>query len=191
MVLIAWSRPSDHHIDAVVARVTDRSLTYDEVGATRQSTLPPGYHHDRRSVSLGRGDNAFRLGREAIRRWEAQRFAGAIVRPADPPVLGGVTVVALRFGPTFVLAPCKIVYVTDDPHRFGFAYGTLPGHPERGEEAFHVERQDDDEVSFGVTAFSRPSDLLGRIGGPVARAVQRRVTDAYLEGVRRFVAGGQ
>jgi uncharacterized protein (UPF0548 family) len=87
-----------------------------------------------------------------------------------------------------VLASCEIVYVTDDTDRFGFAYGTLPSHPERGEEAFHVERSADGEVTFGVIAFSRPADLFGRVGGPVARAVQNGVTNAYLEGVRRYVA---
>ena len=187
-MLIAWSRPSDERLDALLARAAGASVTYDEVGATRQSTLPPGYRHDRRTVTIGHGDDAFRRGQEAIRRWEAHRAAGAIVRPGDPPALGAITIVALRFGPSFVLAPSKVVYVTEDRARFGFAYGTLPGHPERGEEAFHVERRDDGEVSFDVIAFSRPADLLGRIGSPVARAVQNRVTNAYLDGVRRYVA---
>jgi uncharacterized protein (UPF0548 family) len=190
-VLIAWARPSEQRLDAVRARVTGKQLTYREVGATRQSTLPPGYRHDRRSVSIGRGDEAFRRGQDAIRRWEAHRAAGAIVRPADPPALGALIVVALRVGPSFVLAPSEIVYVTDDPARFGFAYGTLPGHPEQGEEAFHVERSADGEITFAVVAFSRPADLLGRVGGPVARAVQNRVTNAYLEGVRRYVDAGR
>jgi uncharacterized protein (UPF0548 family) len=189
-VLIAWSRPSDQRLDAVLARVIGQPVTYSDVGATRQATMPAGYRHDRRSVSIGYGDGAFRRGHDAIRRWEAHRAAGATVRPADPPALGAVTIVALRFGPCFVLAPCEVVYVTDDSDRFGFAYGTLPGHPERGEEAFHVERSADDEVAFGVVAFSRPADLLGRVGGPVARAVQNRVTNTYLEAVRRYVAAG-
>jgi uncharacterized protein (UPF0548 family) len=105
-------------------------------------------------------------------------------------VVVGIVVAALPFGPTYVLAPCTVVDVTDEPDRFGFAYGTLPGHPERGEEAFHVRRSAEGEVTFDVVAFSRPADLLGRVGGPVARAVQSRVTSAYLEGVRRFVARG-
>jgi uncharacterized protein (UPF0548 family) len=37
----------------------------------------------------------------------------------------------------------------------------LTGHPERGEEAFHVERSTDGEVTFGVVAFSRPADYSG------------------------------
>jgi len=189
-VLFAWSRPSDERLDAVLARVTGKPVTYSEVGATRQSTLPRGYRHDRRSVSIGHGEDAFRRGQDAIRRWEAHRGAGAIVRPHDPPALGAVTIVALRFGPGFVLAPCEVVYVTDDRDRFGFAYGTLPGHPERGEEAFHVGRSADGEVTFGVIAFSRPADRLARVGGAAARAVQNRVSNAYLDGVRRYVSTG-
>lgn len=97
--------------------------------------------------------------------------------------------VTFRFGPVFVLAPCRIVYLIHDAENFGFAYGTLPGHPESGEEAFHIARTTDGDVSFGIHVFSRPADPLARLGGPLARAVQTRVTKAYLEGVRSFVAG--
>jgi uncharacterized protein (UPF0548 family) len=51
--------------------------------------------------------------------------------------------------------PCRIVYCSDEPNRFGFAYGTLLGHPERGEEAFHVVRGPDDSVTAHIVAFSR------------------------------------
>lgn len=72
------------------------------------------------------------------------------------------------------------MYVIDDPRRKGFAYGTLPGHPESGEEAFVVELHEDSSVTFTITAFSRPHRLLAKLGGPVSRAVQARVTDRYL-----------
>jgi uncharacterized protein (UPF0548 family) len=98
-------------------------------------------------------------------------------------------VVTFHLGPLYVAAPCQLVYVTDEADRFGFAYGSLPGHPERGEEAFHIRRDADGAVMFDIVVFSRPADLLARIGSPIARAVQRRVTKGYLEGVREFVAG--
>ena len=63
-----------------------------------------------------------------------------------------------------VSAPVRVVYVVDEPRRRGFAYGTLPGHPESGEEAFVVELQEDDEVTFTVTAFSRPASTLAARG---------------------------
>ena len=64
--------------------------------------------------------------------------------------------------------------------RRGFAYGTLPGHPESGEEAFVIERHDDDTVSFTITAFSRHATRLARVAGPLGRAAQRRITARYL-----------
>jgi uncharacterized protein (UPF0548 family) len=78
------------------------------------------------------------------------------------------------------------VYVLDEPNRFGFAYGTLAGHPERGEESFVVSLASD-RVTFDVVAFSRPASALARFGAPVARAVQTRVTRRYLSGLESFV----
>lgn len=66
------------------------------------------------------------------------------------------------------------------PGRRGFAYGTLPGHPECGEERFCVEWRDDDTVALNIVAFSRPATWWARAGAPVARLVQRRITDRYL-----------
>jgi len=60
--------------------------------------------------------------------------------------------------------------VVDEPRRRGFAYGTLPGHPERGEEAFLITHHDDGTVTFAITAFCAPGSPLaraaGRWGGP-------------------------
>ncbi|MFC6343752.1 DUF1990 domain-containing protein, partial [Nocardioides hankookensis] len=94
--------------------------------------------------------------------------------PADEP---GATV-AMRLGPLRV--PCRVVYVVREPDRVGFAYGTLPGHPESGEERFEVARAADGTVTFEVTAFSRPATMLARLGGPIGRAVQDRITERYL-----------
>ena len=55
--------------------------------------------------------------------------------------------------------------VTDQPEEYGFAYGTLPAHPEQGEEAFHVARRSG-RLVFTVTAFSRPRHPAARLGGP-------------------------
>ena len=68
----------------------------------------------------------------------------------------------------------RIVYVIEEPRRFGFAYGTLPGHVERGEERFCVEWQGDDTVWYDREAFSQPRYWMVRLGKPIARRVQRR-----------------
>jgi uncharacterized protein (UPF0548 family) len=70
-----------------------------------------------------------------------------------------------------MVAPCRIVRVIDESDRVGFACGTLPGHPECGEEAFVVERRADGTF-FSITAFSRPADPLARLAGPIGRAIQ-------------------
>jgi uncharacterized protein (UPF0548 family) len=168
-------------------RLSRSALTYPEVGATRNDDFPSGYVHDRYRVELGAG--AFDRATRGLRAWQAHLGAGVGVYPADAPIEPDTNViVTARAGPVHALAPCRITYVLDEPDRFGFAYGTLPGHPERGEEAFVVERADNDLATFSIVAFSRPADLAARLGSPIARAIQRRVTHAYLDALRRYSA---
>lgn len=87
----------------------------------------------------------------------------------------------MRFGvgPVSLRIPCRVAYVVEEPDRVGFAYGTLPGHPECGEEFFAVERRGGG-ATMVVRAFSKPATLLARVGGPVTRRVQSVMTDRYL-----------
>jgi uncharacterized protein (UPF0548 family) len=75
--------------------------------------------------------------------------------------------------------PARVVYVIDEPDRKGFAYGTLPGHPERGEEAFVVERRSDDSVWLVIRAFSRPSNAFFWAAYPALRILQAIFTARY------------
>ncbi len=160
-------------------------LTYAEVGGTR-GDLPPGYQHLRRSLVVGVGVDCFREASTTLLEWEMHRRAGVSVRASSESVIeGAVAVLRLGWGPFGVNAPVRVVYVIDEEHRKGFAYGTLPGHPERGEEAFVVELRDGGEVAFTISAFSRPASLLARAGGPVGRAVQRWATHRYLHALDR------
>jgi uncharacterized protein (UPF0548 family) len=88
-------------------------------------------------------------------------------------------------GPVQITAPRQVVYVVQEPARRGFAYGTLPGHLESGEEAFVIERHDDDTVTFTITAFSRPATLLARAAGPAGRIIQHRITGPLPPGTRQ------
>jgi uncharacterized protein (UPF0548 family) len=113
--------------------------------------------------------------------WQVQLRAGVAVAASAPVVTpGAVVIVGLGAGPVRLSAPCRVVYLVEEPRRLGFAYGTLPGHPESGEEAFIVEQHADDSVTFTITAFSRPATTLARLAGPVGRLVQARVTARYL-----------
>jgi uncharacterized protein (UPF0548 family) len=169
---------------ALAARASPYS--YAEVGATRRS-LPDGYRVDRCSIELGRGPTAFDRGANGLRHWQAHLRAGVRVAPEDVEIEIGATVaVAVRVAFLTAVAPCRIVYVLDEADRFGFAYGTLAGHPERGEESFVVARAGD-RVTFDIVAFSRPAGALARFGAPLARAVQTSVTRRYLMGLKSHV----
>ena len=171
-------------LDAEVKRLREAPFTYGEVGSTRTGTLPRGYGLLRRSTVVGSGVERFERAAQAVLGWDMHRRAGLRVRPSDEQVVqGAVAVVRVGVGRLGLDAPVRVVYVIDEAQRQGFAYGTLPGHPESGEEAFVVELREDGTVTFTITAFSRPATLLARLGGPVSRAVQSRVTDQYLRAV--------
>ena len=171
-----------------LSELAEAALTYPEVGATA-GDLPVGYRHVVRRDPLGHGPEVFDRCATALMSWQVHRGAGLHVRASHSPVQRDAVVsqrVGIRaFG---LVAPCKVVYVVDDPERRGFAYGTLPGHPETGEEAFVVSHRADGSVVFELTAFSRSATVLSRLGGPVTRLVQDRMTDRYVAAAQQ-VAG--
>ena len=80
-----------------------------------------------------------------------------------------------------VRAPCRVVYVIEEADRRGFAYGTLPGHPESGEEMFAVRYDPaSGEVYAEVVAFSRHGTWWSRLAAPITALMQRIITSRYL-----------
>lgn len=155
-------------------------LTYTEVGATA-GQLPPGYHHVRMERVIGRGRDVFERAADDLLAGEVQRRAGAVVEMSDVPMREGTRFdMRLRLGPLSFGIPCLVVWADRTPERCGFAYGTLPGHPERGEERFELRLAPSGEVTFRIVAFSLPGRWFTRLGGPVGRFVQRRMTARYL-----------
>jgi uncharacterized protein (UPF0548 family) len=186
--MFVWGRPITGDLERVLSEQASEGVTYDEVGATRGS-LPEGYRHDRHVIDLGVDERSFRHAIDGLRGWEAHRRAGLMVHPAEPAVRQGQTVVlAFSLLGISAIAACRIVYVIDEPDQVGFAYGTLPAHPEQGEEAFMVQRDDQGTVRFVVTAFSRPRHPLARLGSPIARQIQLSVTRRYLNALVEFVS---
>ena len=163
---------------ARVAELKSAPFTYAEVGATK-GALPAGYRTISRATRISAGfDDAV----DKLLGWQAQLATGLRVQASSARV-EPEAVVVLRLGP--VQVPCRVVHVIDEPTRQGFAYGTLPGHPVSGEEAFVLERHGDGTVSFTVTAFSRPATLLAKLGGPVGQLAQNLLTDRYLKALSR------
>jgi uncharacterized protein (UPF0548 family) len=158
------------------------TFTYPEVGATA-GELPTGYQHLHAARVVGHGRELFDQCAERVLTWGVQRGSGLDVVPGARVEVGSANRIGLRLGPLRTWAPCQVVYVLDEPDRKGFAYGTLPGHPECGEESFIVSIDQDGIVEFAVTAFSEPARWFARLGRPVMGLIQRHVTWRYLEAI--------
>ena len=155
-------------------------FTYPEVGATA-GPPPAGYRYLNASAVIGHGRTRFEEAAAEVMRWGMLRGAGLRVDATTEVAAVGSEVV-VGIGP--VRAPCRVVYVVDEPDRRGFAYGTLPGHAETGEELFAVRYDPaDDTVYAEVTAFSRHGTWWSRLAGPFTALVQRIVSKRYLKAV--------
>lgn len=155
-------------------------LTYPEVGGSLLPELPSGYRHIEGTRVVGRGAADFERAARDLMHWQVQRRAGIRVTAPTPVTAGAGLVLRIGIGPVAVRAPALVVRVLDEERRQGFAYGTLPGHPECGEESFVLTHEADDTVVFTVRAFSRPATRLARLGGPLTPLLQDLATRRYL-----------
>ena len=164
-------------------------LTYAEVGATRHDPLPAGYRHLRYRTRLGRG--GFDVAAQAVLTFRMHEASGDRVESSAPRASPGVTVISrIGLGPLRLRVPCRVVWAEDGPDLAGFGYGTLPGHPARGEESFVVTRDADGEVWFTITAFSRPARWDMKVIGPLAPLLQAGVARLRARALRRLYRAG-
>ncbi len=169
-----------------LAELAEEDVTYPEVGATA-GDLPSGYRHVVRRAALGQGRDVFDGCATALMTWGVHRASGIDVRASNSPAqLSTVVSQLVGVRGLGVVAPCKVVYVVDEVDRRGFAYGTLPGHPESGEESFVVSLLDDQSVAFDLRSFSRSGNAISRIGRPVSHWVQDKMTDRYVAAAQRI-----
>jgi uncharacterized protein (UPF0548 family) len=162
------------------------TFTYDCVGGTESQTFPRGYTVDRNRILLGRGEEAWKRAVADLEHWTMFSLDWCWLTPARPPVATGTVVaVAFKHFGFWSINSARIVYVIDESDRRAFAYGTLPGHSESGEERFQIERASDDSVYYDLLAFSRPRDLLPRLAKPLARHLQRRFVEQSQAAMKR------
>lgn len=157
-------------------------------GTVLTDEVPDGFAALRRGADLGPASDLQRLG-DAVLDWAVQRRSGVAVRDGDGRDAGRVAegldarvvIPLVRAGAVRVevAAPVRVVRVLTGPDAVGFAYGTLPGHPEVGEESFVIVRAGD-RVRFELRALSRPAFPYSLLP-PVGRAFQRRFTARYLQ----------
>jgi uncharacterized protein (UPF0548 family) len=191
-MLLSLQKPAAETIRRFILEQAKLDFSYSAVGCTA-GTPPAGYVVDRTRIKLGEGEPAFQSAKAALRRWEQFHLGWVEAWRPDTPIQSGEVVAVLgRAIGLWWLNSCRIVYVVDESgsiSRFGFAYGTLPGHVESGEERFLIEwNRGDDSVWYDILAFSRPNHFLTRLGYPLVRRLQKRFgrnsAAAMLEAVR-------
>jgi uncharacterized protein (UPF0548 family) len=179
-------RPTDVEIRDYLAQQADQPLSYDFAGETRgEPTSRRGWRVDRHRVLLGRGESVYCRACRAIECWQMFPPAVATVCWPESPIVGTAVAVLYWAAPMrlWLLFPARVIYVVDEVvqrggghvQRFGFAYSTLPDHPERGEERFLVEwNHADDSVWYDLLAISQPAHWLARLGYFYTRYEQAR-----------------
>lgn len=187
MFLLA--RPSAEQIRQFLAAARHQALSYTEAGMT-QYAAPQGYRTDHNRTRLGSGAAVFAAACAALRRWQMFDLGWLELSPEDAPIEIDVTVcVCVRHFGFWSVNACRIVYVIDEDDgikRFGFAYGTLADHAERGEERFTVEwNREDDSVCYRILAYSQPRHAWARLGYPLARMLQKRFARDSMQAMRR------
>lgn len=192
--MLSLRKPSADALRDFLAAQRELPFTYGAVGATA-GTPPAGYVVDRTRIRLGEGETVFRSAIAALQRWQQFNLGWVQAWPADTPIQEGEVVAVMgRAVGVWWLNACRVVYTVDETgpnFRFGFAYGTLPGHVESGEERFLVEwDRDDDAVWYDILAFSRPHHVLTRLGYPVVRRLQKRFGRDSATAMLRAVSSG-
>ena len=170
-----------HPTSAAVDRFLDSScelpLSYGPPGIL--SNIPRGYSLDESVITIGRGREDFDRACAALRAWKHYDFGWVEVRCDRPAIEVGTNLaVLIRHLGFYSLNGGRVLHLVDGtPGRpaFGFAYGTLTNHAERGEELFEVFMDPPNgDVMYRIRAVSQPRALPARLGYPVTRALQAR-----------------
>ncbi|HEV7396013.1 MAG TPA: DUF1990 domain-containing protein [Pyrinomonadaceae bacterium] len=170
-------KPSAEVVTRFLASQAHEPFTYSEVGATKEQP-PAGYVLDHNRVCLGHGAEVYERAIAGLRKWSQFDLGWVQIVPDTTPLeMGNVVAIQARTFGVWSLSACRVVYLINEEGRvrkFGFAYGTLTNHVERGEERFTIELQEDGSVWYDILAFSQPHQLLVRLGYPIARRLQKR-----------------
>jgi uncharacterized protein (UPF0548 family) len=171
-------RRAERRLRRLFAAAEQAELSYDHPGSTLREGSIPGVAD--RSFALDvRGDLASAAA--ALRRWVPHDGIRARIHPAEAPIEVGTTLLVVApFGPFEMAVPDRIVAVVEEPARFGFAYGTLAGHAEAGEELFLAEQVAPGRLRLTVRVHARPATLPARVAAPLVTFLQKVAARRYL-----------
>ena len=163
-------------------------LTYAPAGVTEPAAAEwtPGSRRHEATVLLGQGEECWAACRQAVLAWGVKTRSGFRVAGGPERVMPGQDYeLIFQAGPVSVREPVRVVAVVDEQDRCGFAYGTRPGHPVSGEEAFIVHRDPTGAVRFTLRSMTLPASGWRRHVFPFFLAAQRAFRGRYLSALAR------
>ena len=198
--MFTFRRPTNEQVREYLLSLKDAPLSYAPVGCTRESRqgepVPPAFNRDHERVLLGKGEGVFRRACGAVRQWQMMPPSVVQPCPAGVPIEEGAMVANLFRAWTlggWLVLPTRILYLVDEATgeftRSGFAYGTVQGHWEHGEERFLVEwDRRDDSVWYDLLVFSRPRHPLAKLAYPYTRYEQGRFRRLSCAAMRKILS---
>ena len=162
----------------------EKGNTHKDFEQLRTSSLSRKFDFDDNRILLGETPVVFEKAKEVISSWQMFPRGWTSIYPENAPIQADQQVVVIfhHMGLRW-LNVNKIIYTIDEPKRFGFAYGTMPGHVECGEELFLLEIDEAGRVWYRIKAFSRPAHWLIKLAYPYARRMQRRFVKTSMQQV--------
>jgi uncharacterized protein (UPF0548 family) len=152
----------------------------------------PGFRSYESTTFLGADPGRWTFASRAVLEWGVKTRSGFTVEAADGSSGTGTQVsvgnrcwLVAHLGPISIREPVEVVGVIDEPHRKGFAYGTLAGHPLSGEDSFVVELRTDGSVWLTIRSVARSSPGPWRVVRPALAFAQT----AYRRRYMRSLAG--
>ncbi|MCP5467909.1 MAG: DUF1990 domain-containing protein [Deltaproteobacteria bacterium] len=192
-------KPDQAKIQEIISQQSQQNFSYPELGATKNiNKIPSHYNIDHYRIQLGSGSACFEKAKRAIKDWKMFDMDWLeLCWPHAEIVTGSTVGILVRALGLWSLNVCRVVDVFDKQcqneageniQKFGFAYGSLPEHAESGEERFMIEwNLTTDEVYYDIMAFSRPQQLLSKLGYFYVRRLQKAFGKASLQAMHRTI----
>ena len=178
--MFSLRKPSPTEITSLLSRAQSLPHNYapplyTQFGS-KQLQVPRGYVVDRHRTQIGQGAAAFEAAKAAMRQW--RHFDLGWVRVANPEAQiqpGQIVIVEAHALGLWSLNCSRILYVIDEPERFGFGYGTTAQHVERGEERFLLEYHPaSGALYYDLLAVSKPAHWMAQLAYLYTRSRQRK-----------------
>jgi len=178
-------KPTYSSLTPFLKHQAERNYNYS---ATEGTKSPPvkGYDNDHSFIVLGDGEVVWEKAKAVLQSWQQFPSSWTKVEPNSTPLeKGKVVAVLFRLFGLWFINSARIVYTLNSDKQYGFAYGTLPGHVEKGEECFWIERDASGQVTYHIRAFSQPACWIVWLGYPIARYFQRRFVKQSLAHMKK------